>query len=755
MSVAQAQYFDGKRAMRHPVTLCLASGRLKVSSESLNAEFDPQAIRVSPRIAKTPRWLYLPDGGACVVDDNKFADRLTREHILASALHELEARPAYAVFTIIFVALVLWLLVDRGVPVIVERIAAYIPVSAEETLGRETVNSLDRYFMHPSQLSPKRQAALREKFEGMARAGGESTEYRIEFRSSPVIGPNAFALPSGIIVMTDELVKLAKNDGEILGVLAHELGHVRYRHTMRRLLEGSVTALVIAGVTGDIASTTSLAAVAPAVLLQSKYSRDNEREADRYAVDLLKRAGMDARYFSAILKRMEENAPKAGTFPSFLSSHPPTKEREALALQGEPSLLPEETEQTNQAAGNAEARPPARAVLAVVDADQKMILALLEKRNFDELERVLGGYQFEFEHNAHASRAVADAFSAFQKAPMRMEAALNEWVEKKPDSYPARVARGNYFVARGWDARGTDYYAGIPAENLAEMRVHLRRATDDLERSLKLTAKPYVSHRTLLTIAKTVGSRREQRAHYDAAIQLAPASVNTRLAYMATLEPRWGGSYEQMEAFLSESRGALQDPKDMAALAARIPAYRGFEKQHADDFTGALVYFDQAISLAASADTLCRRSYVLSKLQRYEEAFRDIGLSLAKDRDDRYCLDMAVYLAPKAADPNDVIRVMDLVIELDPTSTGALNQRGWRYYALGKRDLAFPDYMAAAKLGDAWAQMQVGKFYWHGIGVEPNREEALVWLRKAAQQGNADAKLSLEQALAQTGKTQP
>src|SRR4051812_35764078 len=100
MSVVQAQYFDGKRAMRHPVTLCLASGRLKVSSESLNAEFDPQAIRVSPRIAKTPRWLYLPDGGACVVDDNKFADRLTREHILASALHELEARPAYAVFTI-------------------------------------------------------------------------------------------------------------------------------------------------------------------------------------------------------------------------------------------------------------------------------------------------------------------------------------------------------------------------------------------------------------------------------------------------------------------------------------------------------------------------------------------------------------------------------------------------------------------------------------------------------------------------------
>ena len=48
------------------------------------------------------------------------------------------------------------------------------------------------------------------------------------------------------------------------------------------------------------------------------------------------------------------------------------------------------------------------------------------------------------------------------------------------------------------------------------------------------------------------------------------------------------------------------------------------------------------------------------------------------------------------------------------------------------RDLAFADYMSAAELGDAFAQLQVGKFYWHGLGGHANREEALVWLRKAA-----------------------
>ena len=51
--------------------------------------------------------------------------------------------------------------------------------------------------------------------------------YQLEFRHGGYIDANAFALPSGIIVMTDELVELAKSDDELISVLAHEIGHVR------------------------------------------------------------------------------------------------------------------------------------------------------------------------------------------------------------------------------------------------------------------------------------------------------------------------------------------------------------------------------------------------------------------------------------------------------------------------------------------------------------------------------------------------
>ena len=60
--------------------------------------------------------------------------------------------------------------------------------------------------------------------------------------------------------------------------------------------------------------------------------------------------------------------------------------------------------------------------------------------------------------------------------------------------------------------------------------------------------------------------------------------------------------------------------------------------------------------------------------------------------------------------------------------------------------------MRTAKGGDAWGQLQTGKLLWAGKGVAENREQAVDWLRKSAEQGNRDAKVSLDQALAAMAK---
>ena len=331
MNVFPADYFDGKSSRRHAVSVIVSGARMKVVGRDVSEDVEARRVRCSLRVAGTPRWLYLPGGGACATSDHAAVERMVREGRYERMVHRWESRPAFAAVAIALVVGALWLLVDRVLPAASEAIAMRIPVEAEAALGREALAGMDRYFMKPSALRRARQEALRDRLNTMTAAAGATSAYRLEFRASPIIGANAFALPSGIIVMTDELVKLANNDQEILAVLAHEVGHLHHRHVMRRLLESSATALVIAGVTGDIASATSLAAAAPTVLLQAKYSRDNEREADRYAIELMRKAGLEPRYFGTILARMEGRRARRGGLPEFLSSHPPTEDREALA----------------------------------------------------------------------------------------------------------------------------------------------------------------------------------------------------------------------------------------------------------------------------------------------------------------------------------------------------------------------------------------------------------------------------------------
>ena len=110
-------------------------------------------------------------------------------------------------------------------------------------------------------------------------------------------------------------------------MLAHEFGHLRQRHILRHVLQDSATALLIAVTIGDLTSLTSLAAAAPTLLLQAKFSRDFEREADDFALEYLARRGIPPETFAAILQRMEEKGPGGKDAPDYLSTHPATRER--------------------------------------------------------------------------------------------------------------------------------------------------------------------------------------------------------------------------------------------------------------------------------------------------------------------------------------------------------------------------------------------------------------------------------------------
>jgi Peptidase family M48 len=332
MTGLRGQYFDGKSSIRHPVELEIGiDGRLRLTGLGDAREYRLSETEISERIGQTPRTLRFPDGSACQVLDNDAIDAALEALDTTSVqhdVHRLESQWSYAVLALVALVAIVWAGIQYGIPAAARHVAAIFPPRADALVGAQALELLDHGYLSPSKLPPERQQALREKFTAMTRDLDDAHEYRLEFRQGGELGANAFALPSGIVVVTDELVDLAQADEELEVVLAHEIGHVVHRHSLRMLLQNSATSLLMIALTGDVSSASVLVAGVPTAIVQAKHSRQFETEADDYAYAWMDRNGIAHRYFGDILERLEKKygSADAGAL-SWLSSHPSTAER--------------------------------------------------------------------------------------------------------------------------------------------------------------------------------------------------------------------------------------------------------------------------------------------------------------------------------------------------------------------------------------------------------------------------------------------
>jgi Zn-dependent protease with chaperone function len=338
VSGIEAGYYDGLVSTRHTVRLSLEKDTLRIRGDGLDVRCPLAKVRVTGGVGSIRRRIRLPGGGVCEVADTEFVAKLERlqgRGSVAGLIHRWEKNLPLAMAALgITVALVV-LFMRFGMPALARHVAFALPRSVESSLGRESLATLDHLVFTPSKLTVKRRAELTALFRNMTAVLPGTAGCRLEFRAGESLGANALALPSGIVVVTDSLVKLAANDDEIAGVLAHELGHVQGRHALRHVLQNSATGLIMATLTGDIMSVTSLSATLPTALVDASFCRAFEREADDAAIAYMKRANIPLRRYADILTRLQAQLDSLrGTTSSsnskvrnYLSTHPDTGER--------------------------------------------------------------------------------------------------------------------------------------------------------------------------------------------------------------------------------------------------------------------------------------------------------------------------------------------------------------------------------------------------------------------------------------------
>ncbi|MGR9088857.1 MAG: M48 family metallopeptidase [Gammaproteobacteria bacterium] len=322
----QATYYDGKTPVGRPVTvLFYESGKVRIYGSGISIDARMSDISISPRIADARRNIYLSNGGKLETAENEAVDIVLGYFNTGSIqrlLHWVENQWSHALFAVLSSALCIWAFIEFGVPAAALWTAKSFPPSTESEIGIQGFNALDEMYLSPTSLETDDIERIRSRFDAMAASMPQKYPYRLEFRNSPLLGANALALPGGLIVVTDGLVKLAENDDQIVAILAHEIGHVEHQHGLRAVLQDSITTLFIAVIVGDVASITTLSSALPAILVQNRYSRKFELDADIFAADLLADQNIPLQAFCSMLARLSNKQGESERKFGYLSTHP-------------------------------------------------------------------------------------------------------------------------------------------------------------------------------------------------------------------------------------------------------------------------------------------------------------------------------------------------------------------------------------------------------------------------------------------------
>lgn len=341
----RAQWYDGQHARSQEVELSLAGQELVLALPAGGERrYARRSVTWPERTRHGVRQILLPDGGVVELSDAQAWEAWAGHHGLSEPLAVRWAASwrtalwATAALVLLLVGAGVW-----GVPWVAERSAPLVPQAVRAHIDRLALGQLQSMgWLQPSKMPAGTTERLRAALDRMVAAAypaDRRPQVRLDIHALPGwSGPNAFALPGGQIVISDALLEMLPGEGErfhpgVLGVLAHEVGHVHGQHGLRGLLASSSTALLLGWWIGDYSS---LLAAAPALLIRSGYSRAFEREADDEALRIMRAADVDPRGMVAFFSALKRRYPDRGQdMPSFgLATHPPDDERARLFETG-------------------------------------------------------------------------------------------------------------------------------------------------------------------------------------------------------------------------------------------------------------------------------------------------------------------------------------------------------------------------------------------------------------------------------------
>lgn len=333
----QARYNDGLISASHPVDV-----RLETGSLAFRAGDDEHRWPLGDlRLERLGDQVRLSHGDArLLMAAQAWAQATGASGVAVEARHRSLERKLVVALTAGGIAVTALLFV--GIPALSPVLARMTPPSFEQELGENFDAQLSLAF--PTCEGAGGQTQLADLGRRLGAQADTVFPIRVRAVEAPML--NAFALPGGLVVVTDDLIEMASSPDELAAVIAHEAAHVEKRHVMQSVWRSMGLGLVVDLVIGGGSGAGQQAVILAASVNERRFSREVEAEADRRGMQLLERAGLSSQGMAPFFERLaaKNEGPNAAAVRELISSHPGSRGRakvsRANARPGAAALSP-------------------------------------------------------------------------------------------------------------------------------------------------------------------------------------------------------------------------------------------------------------------------------------------------------------------------------------------------------------------------------------------------------------------------------
>ena len=377
---------------------------------------------------------------------------------------------------------------------------------------------------------------------------------------------------------------------------------------------------------------------------------------------------------------------------------------------------------------------PSRAYACQEPVGQVEILSMLRQGAFAALDKTLGAYQQTFEATGRGEINLSCAYGSFSTTDPDVGLAIQRWLKANPDSIPAHIARGVYFVHIGWAIRSDDSARDTHPEAHRQMRHMHQKATEDFAWAIERNPRMTYATGELMLLALWSGNDEATDRLYADGIAMSPNSARLRAVYADTLLPWWrGGSARsilgQLRDLMAEIDSRFADNPEFSWSKGYLEELQGRMLLREGKHVAAIDYFNQALSFQESASAYLGRAKAqlklrdkaagLADLKRVEELFGDLRCGSAE----------LARLYQNMGDYEKALAHLDKLAACDPLKPDVIGERAYVRFLSGRGD-AVSDINAALIYGSYSPRMH---FIRGAIYDQIDKHAALNEYRLAAQ----------------------